>query len=171
MAIKRENNQKIADVRNFIYTKYRNTGMVGWDKYCAHNVNVFRLLKIYGYGIDQQLCGLLHNLLKNTNASFDEIIRYSNKNVADAVKIVSLEEIEFITEEYMSMVMENGIALPVSLADRLEKLRLIETNNIDFIRKKELIIEDTKIYFDTLFRDSPFKEDYCRRMSIINKRR
>jgi (p)ppGpp synthase/HD superfamily hydrolase len=171
MAIKCENAQKIVDVRKFICTKYRDTNMIGWGRYCMHNVNVFRILKTYRYGINQQLCGLLHNLLKNTNTTLEEIIIQSNSDVGEAIKVLSLANIEFITEEYMNKVKENNIALPVSLADRLEKLNSIVTNNLDLVRKKKIIIEDTKTYFDSLFKDSPFREDYCKKMDIINKRR
>jgi (p)ppGpp synthase/HD superfamily hydrolase len=171
ITVKRENEQKIVDARNFIYSKYRNTDMLDWDKYYTHNVNVFKLLKLHGYGIDQQLGGLLHNLLKNTNTTLDEIIIYSNGDVCEALKILSLANIEFINEEYMDNLKENDIALPVSLADRLEKLNSISKNNLSFIRKQKMIIEDTKTYFDELLKDSPFREDYCKVMSVINKRR
>jgi (p)ppGpp synthase/HD superfamily hydrolase len=169
--IKRDNEQKIVDARNFIYSKYRNTSIPDWDKYYTHNVNVFRLLKKHNYGINQQLGGLLHNLLKNTNTSLGEIILYSNEDVGRAIKIFSLTDIEFINEDYMYKLAENDIALPVSLADRLEKLHSIAKNDLCFMRKQKMIIEDTKAYFDEALISSPFKDDYCKVMSAINKRR
>jgi (p)ppGpp synthase/HD superfamily hydrolase len=168
---KQVNTEKIASAMTFALSKYSTANKQNWEKYYVHCLNVFRLLKKYGYGIDYQLAGLFHNLPKNANATYDEIMKHSNADVAEAVKIVSLEEIEFITEDYMNKVKKNGIALPVSLADRLEKLNSILSNNLDLIRKKRIIIEDTKIYFDALLKDSPFKEDYCKTMHIINKRR
>jgi thioester reductase-like protein len=158
------NNQKVADAFDFALSKYD----LEQTQYYIHSKKVFKLLKMHGYGINQQLAAILQNIHEITNTSYDEILKYSNNDVVQALKIISLSGFDFTTEQYVDNISKNSIACPVKLADICVSLNNFENYSVSL---KITILEDIKEYYDKLLIDSSFAKDYRKLKKIVNKRR
>ena len=82
---------------------------------------VSTLLKEKGFGLDYQIAGLFHDLLEDTDTTYDEIVKISNQDIADAVVLVTKEE-NYNMSDYINRIKNNDIAHMVKLADRIHNL-------------------------------------------------
>ena len=116
------------------YVKAKHSGQTRWngksyfDEHCVvvsrHAVKLYTDLKIgtvYAYGLELQniwATGLGHDLLEDTNATFEEIEKLTNKNVADAIHCLTKKQDEKYSE-YIIRIKDSGnfIAKLVKLAD------------------------------------------------------
>ena len=87
--------------------------------YIYHPLQVAETLKDAGYDEVHQTVAILHDLLEDTNASYDEISMKFGKTVADAVAALTREEDE---AAYVEKVRSNDIATIVKIADKIHNL-------------------------------------------------
>lgn len=89
--------------------------------YYLHPVAVSKILKDKGFGTEYQIAGLFHDLLEDTDTSYEEIKEISNRRIADAVLLVTKEP-GYTKENYYKRIKENDMARMVKLADRMHNL-------------------------------------------------
>ena len=92
------------------------------EPYITHPEAVAGILRDKGYGLDVQVMGLFHDLLEDTEATEADIVKHSNNEVYEVVKLVS-KEIGYDNNEYISRITRNENAVAVKLADRIHNLR------------------------------------------------
>ena len=89
--------------------------------YYTHPLAVAKLLKDKGFSEEYQLVGLFHDLIEDTDASYEEIVLLSNEEVAEAVKLLTKAD-GYVMAEYIVNIKRNEMARMVKLADRIHNL-------------------------------------------------
>lgn len=99
--------------------------------------------------------GLFHDLLEDTDATYEEIEKLSNARIAEAVKLLTKEP-GYIMQNYIERMKNNDIAKMVKLADRIHNLSEARLASIDFQVK---YIKETEEWFIDLAKDTIFEND------------
>lgn len=130
--------------------------------YYLHPFAVCDMLEEKGFGIEYQIPGLFHDLIEDTDATYEQIIKKTNKEIAQIVKLLTKEP-GYKMEEYISRIKENEIARMVKLADRVHNLTESVFASIDFRIK---YVEETKQHFLKLSQDTVFEKEL---INVIRK--
>lgn len=80
--------EKLAKAIAFAAEKHANQKRKDGTPYIFHPLTVAELLSRYGYDIDYQVAGVLHDVLEDTDAT-DEEVRAFGEDVYKAVKLVT----------------------------------------------------------------------------------
>ena len=131
--------------------------------YHTHPLAVAKMLKEKGFPIEYQIAGLFHDLLEDTNATIEEIIELSNKDVAEAVKLVTKTD-GYLMKEYIENIKQNDMAKMVKLADRIHNLSESPDASRDFQTK---YIKETKEWFIDLAKGTVFEEDLNKELNNL----
>lgn len=142
----------------FIKQKHKGQKRKQGTPYYTHPLAVAKLLENKGFSLEYQVAGLFHDLIEDTDCTYDEIIALSNKNVADVVRLLSKTE-GYVMSEYVNNIKSNEMAKIVKIADRIHNLSEAPKANSKF---QEKYIEETKIWYTDLAKGSVFEEDFCR---------
>ena len=139
----------------FIKQKHSGQKRKQGTPYYTHPVAVAELLKEKGFSVEYQIAGLFHDLLEDTDATIEEIINLSNKDVAEAVKLVTKIE-GYIMKDYIENIKMNDMAKMVKLADRIHNLSESSSGTFEF---QEKYIKETKDWFIDLAKGTVFEEE------------
>ncbi len=139
----------------FIKQKHSGQKRKQGTPYYTHPVAVAELLKEKGFSLEYQIAGLFHDLLEDTDATIEEIINLSNKDVAEAVKLVTKIE-GYIMKDYIENIKMNDMAKMVKLADRIHNLSESSSGSYEF---QEKYIKETKDWFIDLAKGTVFEEE------------
>ena len=121
----------------FAREKHSGQKRIGGEEYITHPIAVCEILKAQGYGEDYQIAALFHDLLEDTDATEEEILRYGNQEVLTAVKLLTKSK-GYNMAEYVGGIKDNEIAFAVKGADRLHNLRCALVADEGFKRKYAL---------------------------------
>ena len=129
------------------YAKEKHKGQkrIGGDDYITHPVAVCEIVKSQGFDQRYQIAALFHDLLEDTDATEEEILKYGGADVLEAVKLLTKEH-GYDIAEYISNIMQNPIAFAVKAADRLHNLQCAIYTDEKF--KRKYIDETLKWYMD-----------------------
>ena len=129
------------------YAKEKHKGQkrIGGDDYISHPIAVCEIVK--GQGLDEscQIAALFHDLLEDTDATEEEILKYGNAEILEAVKLLTKEK-GYVMAEYISAIKANPIAFSVKAADRLHNLQCAIVTDDEF--KRKYILETVDWYMD-----------------------
>lgn len=139
----------------FIKQKHSGQKRKQGTPYYTHPVAVAELLKEKGFSLEYQIAGLFHDLLEDTDATIEEIINLSNKDVAEAVKLVTKIE-GYIMKDYIENIKMNDMAKMVKIADRIHNLSESSSGTFEF---QEKYIKETKDWFIDLAKGTVFEEE------------
>lgn len=129
----------------FAERKHNGQFRIGGEEYITHPVAVAEIVKNKGYGLEYQVTALFHDLLEDTDATESEILALSNKNVLDAVKILTKSK-PCNMAKYVAEIKKNEIAFVVKTADRLHNLQSAFCTDEEF--KTQYVAESLKYYAD-----------------------
>lgn len=128
----------------------RNSG----EKYIVHPVNVALILAELNMDTATIIAGLLHDVIEDTNISYEKTEEEFGKEVADLVDgVTKLKKLQYKTKQEsqaenlrkMVLAMANDIrVIIVKLADRLHNMRTLEYMTEE--KKKEKAVETLEIY-------------------------
>ena len=150
-----ERSMKLDNYIEFIKEKHKGQTRIQGTPYYMHPLEVSNILHEKGFPIEYQIAGLFHDLLEDTNATYEELVKISNKEIVDAVKLVTKEK-EYVMSEYIDRIMKNDMARMVKLADRLHNL---SETHLASKRFKERYIKETEKWFIDLAAGTVFEED------------
>lgn len=139
----------------FIKEKHKDQKRIQGTPYYLHPVEVSNILNKKGFSQDYQIAGLFHDLLEDTNTTYEEILRISNPEIAEAVRLVTKEN-GYIMSEYIERIKQNDMARMVKLADRIHNLSETHLASAKF---KEKYIKETEEWFIDLADGTVFEED------------
>lgn len=145
----------IEDYKEFVKEKHKGQKRKQGTEYYTHPFRVSELLKLKGFDERYQICGLFHDLLEDTNTTYEELVNISSKEIADATKLVTKEK-GYNMEDYISRIKNNDIAHMVKLADRIHNLDEAIYADIAFQNK---YIKETEDYYVSLAKDTVFEKD------------
>ena len=106
----------------FAKAKHKGQKRIGGDDYITHPIAVSEIVKNQGFDENYQIAALFHDLLEDTDATQEEILRYGNQEILEAVKLLTKEK-GYDMAEYVSSIKQNPIAFAVKAADRLHNLQ------------------------------------------------
>lgn len=123
--------------------------------YYLHPLAVSKILKDKGFDTEYQIAGLFHDLLEDTDTTYQEIRDISNRHIADSVLLVTKEP-GYTKPKYYKRIKENEMARMVKLADRVHNLSEAHFADKDFQKK---YIKETEEWFIDLAKGTVFEED------------
>lgn len=149
----------------FMKQKHRGQKRKQGTPYHTHPLAVAKLLKDKGFPIEYQIAGLFHDLIEDTDSTYEEIISFSNEEVLEAVRLVS-KEAGYVMAEYIGNIKQNDMARMVKLADRIHNLSESSMANRKFQAK---YIKETQDWYVDLARGTVFEEDLNRELNNLIK--
>jgi len=123
--------------------------------YYLHPLGVSNILKEKGFSLEYQVVGLFHDLLEDTNATYDEIESLSSNKVLDAVKLLTKTD-GYVMSDYINGIMSNDMAKMVKLADRIHNLSEAHLAGVEFQNK---YIKETKDWYVAMAKNTVFEKD------------
>ena len=139
------NSKRVQCALDFATKKHNGQKRIGGDDYITHPIAVFEMVKNQGYDEDYQITALFHDLLEDTNATEEEILRYGNQQVLTAVKLLTKQK-GYDMAQYIGAIKGNEIAFVVKGADRLHNLQCALITSVEF--KRKYIFETVDWYLD-----------------------
>lgn len=146
---------KLDSYIEFIKEKHKGQTRIQGTPYYMHPLEVSNILDKKGFPKDYQIAALFHDLLEDTNTTYEELVEISNKEIADAVKMVTKEK-GYIMSDYINGIMRNDMARIVKLADRLHNLSEAHMASVKF---RERYIKETEEWFIDLAKGTVFEDD------------
>ena len=130
--------------------QFRNSG----EKYFVHPFNVAMILADLNMDVTTIIAGLLHDVIEDTNVTYEDIVLEFNKEVADLVEgVTKLKKLQYKTKQEnqaenlrkMVVAMAKDIrVIIIKLADRLHNMRTLEY--MSEAKKIEKALETLEIY-------------------------
>ena len=149
----------------FMKQKHGNQKRKQGTPYYTHPLAVAKLLKDKGFPIEYQIAGLFHDLIEDTDSTYEEIIALSDEEVAEAVRLVSKTK-GYVMSEYIGNIKANDMARMVKLADRIHNLSESPNASHKFQAK---YIKETKMWFLDLAKGTVFEEDLNNELNNLIK--
>ena len=148
-------NKNIDSLISFIKEKHKGQKRKQKTPYYEHPIAVANILKEKGFSYKYYVTALFHDLLEDTNATENEILKLSNNEILDAVKLLTKKK-NYSNDEYINNINNNELAKSVKLADRLHNL----TESIYASKTwRKKYIEETKKYHLPMSKGTIFEED------------
>ena len=129
------------------YAKAKHKGQkrIGGADYITHPIAVSEIVKNKGFNKSYQIAALFHDLLEDTDATEEEILKYGNPEILEAVKLLTKKK-GYDMAEYIGAIKQNPIAFEVKAADRLHNLQCAIITDEEF--KRKYILETVDWYLD-----------------------
>lgn len=144
----------IIDAYHFAESAHEGQKRNSGEKYFVHPVNVAMILAELNMDTDTIVAGLLHDVLEDTNITYDEIVEKFGSEIANLVEgVTKLKKLKYKTKQEnqaenlrkMVLAMANDIrVIIVKLADRLHNMRTLEYMSDE--KRKEKALETLEIY-------------------------
>ena len=129
----------------FAKAKHKGQKRIGGDDYVTHPIAVSEIVKNQGFDEIYQIAALFHDLLEDTDATEEEILKYGSPEILESVKLLTKEK-GYDMAEYVSSIKLNSIAFAVKAADRLHNLQCAVITDEEF--KRKYILETVDWYLD-----------------------
>lgn len=149
------------------YVKQKHSGQFRKQgtPYYLHPLAVSKILKDKGFDSEYQIAGLFHDLLEDTDTTYEEIRDISNRRIAYAVLLVT-KEVGYTKKNYYKRIKENDMARMVKLADRIHNLSEAHFADKDFQKK---YIKETEEWFIDLAEGTIFEQDIKRELEALKE--
>ena len=129
----------------FAKAKHKGQKRIGGDDYITHPIAVSQIVKNQGFDEIYQIAALFHDLLEDTDATEEEILKYGNQKILEAVILLTKKK-GYDMAEYLGSIKQNPIAFAVKAADRLHNLQCAIVTDEEF--KRKYILETVDWYLD-----------------------
>ena len=129
----------------FAKEKHKGQKRIGGDDYITHPIAVSEIVKNQGFDEIYQIAALFHDLLEDTDATEEEILKYGNSKILEAVNLLTKKK-GYDMAEYINAIKQNPIAFAVKAADRLHNLQCAVITDEEF--KRKYILETVDWYLD-----------------------
>lgn len=129
----------------FAKAKHKGQKRIGGDDYITHPMAVSEIVKNQGFDENYQITALFHDLLEDTDATQEEILKYGNQKILEAVILLTKHK-GYDMAEYVNAIKQNPIAYAVKTADRLHNLQCAIIADEEF--KRKYILETAHWYLD-----------------------
>ena len=137
--------EKIHLALEFAKQKHDGQKRIGGDDYITHPIAVCEMVKSKGLDESYQIAALFHDLLEDTDATDEEILKIGSPEILEAVKLLTKEK-GYDMAKYIGAIKQNPIAFEVKAADRLHNLQCAIVTNEEF--KRKYILETVDWYLD-----------------------
>ncbi|NLK44885.1 MAG: bifunctional (p)ppGpp synthetase/guanosine-3',5'-bis(diphosphate) 3'-pyrophosphohydrolase [Tissierellia bacterium] len=144
----------IIDAYHFAESAHEGQKRNSGEKFFIHPVNVAMILADLNMDTDTIIAGLLHDVIEDTNITYEEISEKFGDEIANLVEgVTKLKKLKYKTKQEnqaenlrkMVLAMANDIrVIIVKLADRLHNMRTLEYMSDE--KRKEKALETLEIY-------------------------
>ena len=155
----------LEDATKLVVKKHKGQYRKQGTPYCLHPINVAWILKDKGFDENYQIAGLFHDLIEDTDTTYEEILKLSNEEIANAVKLVTKEK-GYDMKEYIERISKNDMARMVKLADRLHNILETKLADMDFQKK---YVKETEDWYLDLAKDTCFEEELTKEIKSLKK--
>lgn len=146
---------ELEELKQWVKEKHAGQTRKHGTPYYLHPFAVCNMLEEKGFGLEYQAAALFHDLIEDTDVTYEDIVKKTNKEIAEIVKLLTKEP-RYEMKEYIARIKENEIARIVKLADRIHNLTESIFAPISFRIK---YVEETKQYFLKLSQDTVFEQE------------
>ena len=129
----------------FAKAKHEGQKRIGGEDYITHPVAVCEIVRSQGFDESYQITALFHDLLEDTDATEEEIIKFGNQKILESVKLLTKKK-GYVMAEYINAIKQNPMAFAVKAADRLHNLQCAIITDEEF--KRKYILETIDWYLD-----------------------
>ena len=136
---------KVQFALEFAKEKHSGQKRIGGDDYITHPMAVCEIVKSQSFDENYQIAALFHDLLEDTDATEEEILKYGNQKILVAVNLLTKKK-GYNMAEYIGAIKQNPIAFAVKAADRLHNLQCAVVADEEF--KRKYILETVDWYMD-----------------------
>ena len=140
-----EKSEKLQLAFEYAKEKHKGQKRIGGDDYITHPVAVCEIVKREGFDESYQIAALFHDLLEDTDATEQEIVKFGDEKILEAVILLTKKK-GCDMSEYIAAIKNNPMAHAVKAADRLHNLQCAIVTNEDF--KRKYILETVDWYMD-----------------------
>ncbi|MGN1317740.1 MAG: HD domain-containing protein [Lachnospirales bacterium] len=140
-----EDNYRLEKALEFATKKHKGQFRIGGEEYITHPIAVCQIVKNMGYDTNYQITALFHDLLEDTDATEEEILKFGNNEILQAVKLLTKVK-PYNMKDYTENIKKNNMAYIVKGADRLHNLRSAICADDNF--KRRYILETYNWYMD-----------------------
>ena len=140
-----DDNESLQLALEFAKAKHKGQKRIGGDDYITHPIAVSEIVKNQGFDESYQIAALFHDLLEDTDATEEEILKFANPQILEAVNLLTKKK-GYDMAEYVSSIKQNPIAFAVKAADRLHNLQCAIITDEEF--KRKYILETVDWYMD-----------------------
>lgn len=137
--------ERYLNALNFAAEKHKGQIRKGGEPYITHPKAVAEYLCQKGYSEDYQLAGLFHDLLEDTDATEEEILFYSSREVLKCVKLLTKKP-GYDQKQYVQCIKNDPMAFEVKAADRIHNLSCAYEASEEF--RIKYIRESVQWYLD-----------------------
>lgn len=127
--------------------KHEGQYRIGGLAYITHPVSVAEIVREKGGDTDAVITALFHDLLEDTDAEEEEILRLGNEKILHSVKLLTKQK-NYVMKDYVDGIRNDETAFLVKGADRLHNLRCAVCASTEF--KRRYIYETIDWYLDFL---------------------
>ena len=154
-------------IKEYVKEKHKGQKRKQGTPYYIHPLEVSNILKEKGFSTEYQIVGLFHDLLEDTNTTYEEIEKLTSKQIAEIVKLLTKEP-GYVMREYIDRIKNNEMARMVKLADRIHNLSETQYASVEFQIK---YIKETEKWFIDLAKGTVFESDLNSVLENIKKDR
>ena len=140
-----DDSENLKRALEFAKAKHKGQKRIGGDDYITHPIAVCEIVKSRGFDENYQITALFHDLLEDTDATEEEVLKYGNPQILEAVKLLTKQK-GYVMAEYIGAIKANPIAFAVKAADRLHNLKCAVVASEEF--KRKYILETVDWYMD-----------------------
>ena len=140
-----DDGEKLKLALEFAKEKHKGQKRIGGDDYITHPIAVCEIVESQGLDEIHQIVALFHDLLEDTDATEEEILKYGSPEILKAVKLLTKKK-GYNMSEYINAIKQNPIAFKVKAADRLHNLQCAIVAGEEF--KRKYILETVDWYLD-----------------------
>lgn len=127
----------------FAEKKHSGQKRIGGEPYITHPKAVAKIISDKGFDSEYIITALFHDLLEDTDATEQEIMRLGGKRVLNSVKLLTKTD-KTIMSDYISGIKSDPMAFAVKGADRLHNLMSAECADKSF---KLRYIKETRLWY------------------------
>lgn len=139
--------ERYANALAFAKKKHDGQFRIGGLPYITHPIAVAEIVKGKGGATDAVITALFHDLLEDTDATEEDIVRFGNEKILHSVKLLTKQK-NYVMQDYVDGIRKDHMAFAVKGADRLHNLRCAVCADTDF--KIKYIYETVSWYLDFL---------------------
>ncbi|MGN1053105.1 MAG: HD domain-containing protein, partial [Candidatus Scatosoma sp.] len=137
--------RKYENALAFAAKKHEGQYRIGGEAYITHPVSVARIVRQKGGDTDAVITALFHDLLEDTDATEEDILRLGNGKILKSVKLLTKRK-NYVMKDYVEGIRKDKTAFLVKGADRLHNLRSAACADTEF--KRRYIYETVDWYLD-----------------------
>ncbi len=154
---------ELEKAKEYIKEKHKNQKRKQGTPYYLHPLEVSIILKEKGLSETYQIVGLFHDLIEDTETTYEEILELTDEEIADAVKLLTKEK-GYVMRDYINRIKHNEIARIVKIADRIHNLSETHLASKKF---QERYIKETEEWFIDLAKDTVLEENLNKELTKI----